>query len=470
LALRGRPRAAWLLDGLAAASIERWWGRPIDEWLAHLHQVRPAPSIPDLVAPDARLSEHLVVPMRGALVRFLAQQRGSEELRALWSGERELDPADASLAAGFGAWLDANLEQHRPQLKAAREARLRSASAGPLRLGINLCEDAQAPDPLVGGYGTLGAEQSLSRAAELGADAVALVTRAWIEPGPPAFATDRPRTSTPDLAVAGSMGHAADLGMRAMLKPQLLVGPAGHWAGAVMMTKLEQRSEFFARLRDCALHYALLAELLPGCEILCLGSEVPGTTETRGKDLSQRERPFLHFRSEGWEGVIDTARAAFGGALTYSARWGRELGAIEFWPRLDFVAQNLFGPLADTEDKRREPSPSEMATRLTWALRYLSEVAKEHGRPALVSEIGCSSTAKAWRNPSRAIGEASPEAQRAFYDALELALSRAREQKLELAGVYVWNWSTDPGNNDERGFSPQNKPAERVLERIFAHK
>jgi hypothetical protein len=51
-----------------------------------------------------------------------------------------------------------------------------------------------------------------------------------------------------------------------------------------------------------------------------------------------------------------------------------------------------------------------------------------------------------------------------------LALSRAREQKLELAGVYVWNWSTDPGNNDERGFSPQNKPAERVLERIFAHK
>ena len=468
--LRGRPAAAWLSEGVAAASVQRWWGRPIDEWLAHLHAGGLTPPVAELLSPAAPSSPHLRIPMRGALVRLLAEEEGAGEIAALWSGDRRLDDDPARLQSALEAWLDRRVAEHGTRLDAARATRLAAATSGPMRKGINLCQSVDRAGALFDGFGSRTAEQSLFLAQQLGADALALVTRAWVEPSPPEFAADAPLGRTPDLAVATTVEFASGRGMRAMLKPQLLVTPAGNWAGAAMMTTRDNQERFFEAFAESTLHHALLAELLPGCEILCLGSEIPGATETRVSELKEREWPYLQLRRDGWRRAIDRARGAFTGALTYSARWGRELRAIEFWPELDFVAQNLFSPLAPAEDPLRPPRPGEVAANLTWALRNLSEVALEHGRPALVTEVGSSSTDKAWREPSRAVGAVSPATQRGFYEGLKAALERADDLGLELAGVYVWNWSCDfrAGGSADGGFTPQNKPAEKVLERIFS--
>jgi hypothetical protein len=166
--------------------------------------------------------------------------------------------------------------------------------------------------------------------------------------------------------------------------------------------------------------------------------------------------------------VIGRARAVFGGALTYAARWGSEAQTIEFWPALDFVGKNVFSTLA-VQGSDKPPNEREIGSQLIWSLRQLGELGGQHGRPALVTEVGCSSSADAWRDTASIIGPVDLELQRRLYIGLDAALRRQQKEPYPLAGLYIWCWSSDPrvGGSHDRRFSPQNKPAEGVLRALF---
>ena len=87
----------------------------------------------------------------------------------------------------------------------------------------------------------------------------------------------------------------------------------------------------------------------------------------------------------------------------------------------------------------------------------------------MVTGIGVSSTAEGWRQPARPRGALDLELQSRFYEALHRALRVSRRLEYEPAGTFIWCWWTDPdaGGALERGFTPQNKPAQAWLGRML---
>jgi glycosyl hydrolase family 113 len=470
LELRGEPAEAWLLDGVAAASVETWWRRPMDEWIAFLTAGELVPPLEELVDAESRWTPHLLVPLRGALCRAL----GREKVLGLWSGSRRLPlGAQDSTARVFQEWLAHNLELHREPLAGARQRHLAEVLARPFRNGIDLCEPQWGTANGAQGFGTRACQASLARAAGLGCDAVALVTRSWLEPplaefpweGLPAERMD----AASDLALYGAAQQAQHLGMSVMLQPHLLATRSGDSAALSLLNTHPNHERLFSGYRAFLVHYGLLAELC-GAEILCIGTELPAATMTRPSEVNRRELEFLEVRRQGWESAIRAARASFTGALTYGARWDGEPGGIEFWPRLDFVGQNAFATLTGGQDGPSPVVAPDLAPRMRWNIEQIAKLATELGHPALITGIGFPSATGAWRDPSQALGGLDLEAQARFYQVLAAAMRRAQKERAPIAGLYVWSWCTDPdaGGGADRGFSPQNKPAESTLATLFA--
>jgi hypothetical protein len=61
------------------------------------------------------------------------------------------------------------------------------------------------------------------------------------------------------------------------------------------------------------------------------------------------------------------------------------------------------------------------------------------------------------------------EVQKQFYLGLLRSFQLGSEHSPWPAGIYAWCWWTDPaaGGMQDRGFTPQNKPAEVVLRRAL---
>lgn len=471
-AMRGDPGQAWMLDGVAAACVQTWWGRPMDAWLAHLVSGQLVPPVAEILEPESEHSPHLLIPLRGALVRFALERHGPDAMNAAWSAPAE-GPIDPALYADFPAWLERTVEPYMEAARSSRTARQAAAIGRPFRKGVNLCAAINELDPLADGFGSRDCEASTARVRSLGANALAINWNVFLDRGPPAFACDGAceglAASAPDLALVATALHAHRVGLELMFKPQLITNRSGTWAGAALLTTEQNQARLFEGLRRFAVHAGLLGEL-SGADILCIGSEIPEATKTSESERNHREWSFLEARRDAWTSVFSGARGAFGGAVTYAARWDSEAGSIEFWKSAQYVAQNLYGTLAGTRDRERPPRPAEIGTRLAWYFQKLAELSQERGRPALVTEIGCASTSESWRDPSTAPGVTDVEAQRRYYEGVDEALRTAREQFPELKGVYFWNWTTDPraGGSADRHFSPQNKPAEAVLARFFA--
>jgi hypothetical protein len=103
----------------------------------------------------------------------------------------------------------------------------------------------------------------------------------------------------------------------------------------------------------------------------------------------------------------------------------------------------------------------------------IERVVRRTGKPVVFTEIGYRSvpgaTARPWEWPDRDAGPPTDDGLRAQADAYE-AFFRTFWRRDWFAGVYVWKWF--PGLERRAGavtaeFSPQNKPAERVLLRWY---
>jgi hypothetical protein len=498
LLLRGDPGQEWMLDGVAAACSQTWWGTPMDEWLASLAIGGLVPGISfiadvhdpntshlgwhrsegdttefaDLFDSNAELSPHLAVPLRGALVRFAIERHGRDAMGTAWSTSADA-PLEPALYDEFPAWLERTIGPHLATVRQRRGERYGEPAQRGFRKGVNLCAPAKPDDAFAEGFGSRAADATIARLRSLGANALALNWTDYLDPGEPAFAGDgatEPRSaSASDLAICSSALFAARSGLTLLFKPQLLANRSGTWAGAAMLTNEQNQSRLFRSYERFAVHAGLLGELC-GAEILCIGSEIPEASKTAAVDRNRREWALLDKRRDAWALVFTRTHGAFSGAVTYAARWDGEARGIEFWKQSDFIAMNLYASLAGAYERERPPRAGEIGQRLSWNLRELSELAQDRARPALITEIGCASTSDSWRDPSTMTGETDIDAQRRYYEGLDEALRIARTDYPDIKGVYFWNWTTDPraGGSGDRGFSPQNKPAEAALARLFA--
>jgi hypothetical protein len=299
-----------------------------------------------------------------------------------------------------------------------------------------------------GGYTTPSSDESLGQVREIGTEWVSILvtwyqTNCWSSDMHP---TDRTPT---DESLVYAIRKAHELGMKVMLKPHLdlLDTSDGSWRGEIGCLKDPDWDQWFAKYTDFLMHYVDMANA-ENVEMICVGTELSTTAAVKG---------YM------WRELIKKVRGEYKGLLTYAAHWDRYLD-IRFWDILDYVGINAYFPLTE------EMNPTRQQLEEGWT-RWIEEVEEFQtrvGKPIIFPEAGCNSADGAairpWEHAPRK--EVNMELQKDYYEVL---LEKFWEKEW-FYGLYWWYWGTNVnmGGQYNRGFTPQNKPAQEVIRQWYS--
>ena len=457
----------WMLEAAAVDAVDSWWGRDLEEWWTYLtaQGLFPSPRLMSTSGALLQRSVHIRLPARAALFRYLRETLGADQLVRIWSGEESYTLGDAVLK-DFQVWLLERTDPGTEAVRAKRAAHLEAVRGVRRRRGVAI----DSPLDTQRSFVVPELAQTLDRAVALGVDALS-VQCYWLEDGPqPSFAAGAgPRLGgfvEPDAELAHILGLARERGMGTCLVPVQLVSSGAGRSAWLRRTSAPAWRDFFIDQRRMLEHAGLMAELM-GVELLSLGSELGNATNTRieaGLDLPEE---IFETKREEWSKSIAFARAVFSGGLTYGALWKRELEQIEFWSELDFIGLVYYPRLGTPLGER--PSDRSIQGSMTKVLRAIAAKGEEEGLPVLLLEVGFPSSARAWWDTSLGQGELDLDEQERLYTSFAGALESVVNESDRVRGTYLWRWEIEPGSGGarDRGFSPQGKPAEAVLSRMY---
>lgn len=293
-------------------------------------------------------------------------------------------------------------------------------------------------------FNTEYSDMSLQKLAYLGVDYISLVVTQYQDTTTSTEIKETEQTPS-DESLKHVIKTAHKLGIKVMLKPH--VDLIDKYDGTYCRSDIGFSNEndwqaWFKSYNKFILHYAKMAEKL-GVELYCVGTELEFTTQ----------------RSDLWRSVIADVRQAYKGKLVYAANWD-EYPKVDFWQDLDYIGIDAYFPLS------YDANPTLDDLKKGWQ-KWISEIESfqvRYNKPVIFTEIGYSSAPMTSSAPWQVItsGNADPEIQAKCYQAFfETAWSAPW-----LAGVYWWKWDTNTraGGAQNRQFTPQNKPAERILE------
>ncbi len=238
---------------------------------------------------------------------------------------------------------------------------------------------------------------------------------------------------------------AHKLGIKVALKPHIdLIDKydGTYWRADIGFACENDWKKWFDAYGKFILKYARLARDLD-VELFCIGTELSFTTQKEAE----------------WRELIAKVRKIYPGKLVYAANWDN-FKNIRFWDELDYVGIDAYFPLTYKSD------PTVDDLKKGWE-KWKSDLEiwqKKINKPIIFTEIGYPSASHApympWQNGLE--GNADPEMQAKCYRAFFETVWGERW----LAGVYWWKWDTNvyAGGTYNRQFTPQNKPAQEILE------
>lgn len=300
--------------------------------------------------------------------------------------------------------------------------------------GIALC-DPNHPDSYY---------KSVDEIAALGADTVKFVVAAAVE-NKKSTRIYIDQRSTPDAKALGDLiKYAKGKKLRVVLMPIVLVDRpiADEWRGQLEPLSWEA---WFESYRQMIQHYATVAEAT-GVDLLVIGSELV-STEKYGSE---------------WLKVIQVARSNFKGMLTYSSNWDH-FKDIPFWDHLDVIGMNSYWKMGND----RNVSIEEVVQRWQKIQENVLGFARMKGKPLVLLEVGWCSISNAADEPwdyTKEYLQQDLELQRKLWE----GFFKAWHGKKGFGGFMVWEWT--PGNRppEDKSYTPENKPAEKVIREYFA--
>ena len=287
-------------------------------------------------------------------------------------------------------------------------------------------------------------KQSIDEIADVGADAVKIVVDARQEDGSSNRIYLDHRTSPTVAQLQDVFAHAKGRGLRVIFMPIVLLDDPksdSEWRGTLSP---ESWDEWFDSYRNLLTHFAWVAEG-GGVDVFVVGSEL----------ISSQKH------EDQWRRTIAAVRESFTGELTYSSNWDRYT-AVPFWDALDLIGMNSYWTLGEDE----AATVDEIAGNWRKIQSDLLPWVREQGKPLLLTEVGWTSMNNAAREPwDYTTG-----------DPIDLALQarlyegffQAWDGVEELGGYSIWEWPPGDGGEGDRGYTPENKPAEAVLRREWA--
>ena len=233
-----------------------------------------------------------------------------------------------------------------------------------------------------------------------------------------------------------------------MLKPQIWIS-RGEFTGHLEMQTEDEWQQLESSYEKFILEYAQLAEALH-VKLFCVGTEL--------------ER-FIKNRPDYWKNLITKIKQVYTGQLTYAANWD-EYQETPFWKDLDYIGVNGYFPLTDEQT----PSVEACKTALEkWKIELL-QFTTEQNKSILFTEFGYRSVDFAAKQPwryDRDMNVVNLEAQ----TNASLAFFETFWNEDWVAGGFIWKWfpnHTASGGGDDSRFTPQNKPAEVIIKRIYS--
>ncbi|GAB5475015.1 MAG: hypothetical protein Mars2KO_31140 [Maribacter sp.] len=236
-------------------------------------------------------------------------------------------------------------------------------------------------------------------------------------------------------------------GVEIMIKPQIWIW-RGEFTGTLKMKSENDWKILEGSYDDFILTYARLAEETKA-PIFCIGTEL---------------EQFVKNRPAYWKGLIKKIRAVYKGKLTYAANWD-EYPRTTFWEDLDFIGIDAYFPLSDA----RTPSVEQLQEGWQPWKEKIEALSKARNKPVLFTEFGYRSmdytAKKPWlvdQNDDNVNLEAQVNAKKAIF----------AEFWTEdwFAGGYVWKWFINhkkSGGDKDNRFTPQNKPAQKVISEVY---
>ncbi len=233
-----------------------------------------------------------------------------------------------------------------------------------------------------------------------------------------------------------------------MLKPQIWVSK-GAFTGKIEMKTEQDWLNFEKGYTNFILTFAKIAQQKK-IRIFCMGTEL---------ELFVKNRP------QYWLSLIEKVRAIYNGKITYAANWD-EYTKTSFWNELDYVGIDGYFPLSDKK------TPQVNNLKRAWLKHKVSmkKYADSLDKKIIFTEFGYRSVdyaaAKPWEVDYAKTSvnlEAQTNATQALFESLW--------NEDWFAGGFVWKWFIDHenvgGENNSR-FTPQNKPAEKVIKEFYS--
>ena len=235
--------------------------------------------------------------------------------------------------------------------------------------------------------------------------------------------------------------------VKVMVKPQIWVW-RGEFTGNIEMDSEENWIILEASYSEFILTYAKAAQEIKA-DILCIGTEL---------------EKFVMQRPKYWQKLIVEIRKIYKGKLTYAANWD-EFKRVSFWNEIDFIGVDAYFPLSD----KKSPTVQELEIGWIPHKEEIIKIQKHFNKPILFTEFGYRSVdfnaVKPW-DYSRVEGSVNLQAQ---VNGLQ-AIHNQFWKEDWFAGGFVWKWfhkHDEVGGKTNNRFTPQNKPAEDLIRKLY---
>lgn len=243
--------------------------------------------------------------------------------------------------------------------------------------------------------------------------------------------------------VRWTIKYAHELGLKVMIKPHVWV-MGGGWRGNFKLRDEKEWQKWEQEYHQFIMGYAQIADSLDA-DLFCLGTELR---------ISVRQRPTF------WKQLIQDVRKVYNGRITYAANWDN-YRQVSFWDELDYIGIDAYFSLSS----KAGPPTSLLKKKWQPIKRKLGKFAQNHNKRILFTEFGYRSvnyTADGHWKYNRQERSVNMQAQADSYH----ALFETFWNEPWFAGGFLWKWHDNHpkrGGSDNTRYTPQNKPAEKVV-------
>jgi hypothetical protein len=301
-----------------------------------------------------------------------------------------------------------------------------------------------------------GSDQSLLNMSMVGTDTVAL-NFWWFQNSTTAnsMAEDDSRYSSTVSSIAHAIDTIHSLGMKVLLKPMLDVSDAaGTWRAYIDPSDKDQ---WFTNYTNFLGSFADMAQS-KGVELLSIGCE-----------MNTLEQSVNNTR---WSNLITNMRSRYTGKLTYAANWGAigtNVGGyqnVPWWNQLDYIGIDAYFPIA-TQNNTTLAGLTTAWQNQANSIESWRASQELTNKQVLFTEVGYQSADGAAKAPYGVSGTPTLDLQEQA-DSYHALLS-VMTTKTWWDGGFWWSWETNPnaGGNSDTGFTPQNKPAQTILQQYY---